>query len=436
MPLWLRQPGVTVGEQGWTLLKIRGVPLRVQPSWLFALAIFTTLFQGRYATEVTPAVPASISWGLGLATALLLFFSVLLHELGHALMAVREGVKVLSITLFHLGGIARVEKECSTAMGSLRIAAAGPLVSLLLALALLGSAESAGALSPLLTLLCTQLGLLNLMLGLFNLLPGLPLDGGLILKALVWKFSGSQQRGMQVASASGRALATLMIILGGVLMFQGRGFNGLLLMLIGWFGLGANRSQSQMLVLQKVLEDFTVADAAGRHFRVLESDQPLRRLSQLRLQDDDAKAPADWVLVCRGGHWLGWVDDQALRDLPVQQWDRQRVGDHLQPLDSLPSIATKAPLWQAIKAIESSDQGRLLVFSPAGLPSGTIDRMDLGEAVLKRLGVHLPPQILDEARRQNRYPMGLSMLPQIVASMSVSSENPASENSPGERSNS
>ena len=197
-----------MGDQGWTLLKFRGVPLRVQPSWLFALAIFTTLFQARYATEVTPAVPASISWGLGLATALLLFFSVLLHELGHALMAVREGVKVLSITLFHLGGIARVEKECSTAMGSLRIAAAGPLVSLLLALALLGSAESAGAFSPLLMLLCTQLGLLNLMLGLFNLLPGLPLDGGLILKALVWKFSGSQQRGIQVASASGRALAT------------------------------------------------------------------------------------------------------------------------------------------------------------------------------------------------------------------------------------
>ena len=207
-------------------------------------------------------------------------------------------------------------------------------------------------------------------------------------------------RSIQVASASGRALATLMIILGGLLMFQGGGFNGLLLMLIGWFGLGANRSQSQMLNLQKILEDLTVADAGGRHFRVLESDQPLRRLSQLRLQDEDTKAPADWVLVCRGGHWLGWVDDQVLRHLPVQQWDRQRIGDHLQPLDSLPSIAAKAPLWQAIKAIESSDQGRLLVLSPAGLPSGTIDRMELGEAVLKRLGVRLPPQILDDARRQ------------------------------------
>ena len=276
-------------------------------------------------------------------------------------------------------------------------------------------------------MLCTQIGLLNLMLGLFNLLPGLPLDGGLILKALVWKFSGSQQRGVQVASASGRALATLMILLGGVLLFQGGGFNGLMLMLIGWFGLGANRSQTQMLMLQKVLKDTRVADAAGRRFRVLESDQTLRRLSQLRLQDNENQRGADWVLVCRGGRWLGWVDDRPLRDLPVQHWDDHRIGDHLQPLSSLPSIEDKAPLWQAVLALEESEHGRLLVLSPAGLPSGTIDRMDLGEAVLKQLGVRLPAPILEEARKRNNYPLGLVVLPQIVGSMEVSSGSSATD---------
>ena len=90
------------------------------------------------------------------------------------------------------------------------------------------------------------------------------------------------------------------------------------------------------------------------------------------------------------------MDDQPLRDLPVQQWDLQTVGDHLRPLDSLPSIADSAPIWQAIKVVEASDQGRALVLSPAGLPSGTVDRMDIGEAVLKRLGVRLPAPILDE----------------------------------------
>ena len=412
---------------GWTVLTFRGVPLRIQPSWLFSLAIFTVLFQGQYAVQMSPEVSVPISWALALATALLLFASVLLHELGHAVMAVREGVKVLSITLFHLGGIARVERDCDTAMGSLRIAAAGPLVSLLLALALLQAAGPSSQISPVLPVLCTQIGLLNLMLGLFNLLPGLPLDGGLILKALVWKFSGSQQRGVQVASASGRALSTLMILLGGMLLLQGGGFNGLMLMLIGWFGLGANRSQSQMLMLQKVLKELRVGEAAGRRFRVLESDQTLRRLSQLRLQGDEQQRGADWVLVCRSGRWLGWVDDRPLRDQPVQHWDDQRIGDHLQPLDSLPSIADKSPLWEAVLALEASEGGRLLVMSPAGLPSGTIDRMDLGEAVLKGLGVRLPEPILEEARKRNSYPLGLVMLPQIVGSMQASSGSSASE---------
>ena len=413
--------------EGWTVLTFRGVPLRIQPSWLFSLAIFTVLFQSRYAVQMSPEVSVPISWALALATALLLFASVLLHELGHAVMAVREGVKVLSITLFHLGGIARVERDCDTAMGSLRIAAAGPLVSLFLALALLQAAGPSSQISPVLPVLCTQIGLLNLMLGLFNLLPGLPLDGGLILKALVWKFSGSQQRGVQVASASGRALSTLMILLGGLLLFQGGGFNGLMLMLIGWFGLGANRSQSQMLMLQKVLKDLRVGEAAGRRFRVLESDQTLRRLSQLRLQSDEHQRGADWVLVCRSGRWLGWVDDRPLRDQPVQHWDDQRIGDHLQPLDSLPSIADRAPLWEAVLALEASEGGRLLVMSPAGLPSGTIDRMDLGEAVLKGLGVRLPEPILEEARKRNSYPLGLVMLPQIVGSMQASSGSSASD---------
>ena len=412
---------------GWTVLTFRGVPLRIQPSWLFSLAIFTVLFQSRYAVQMSPEVSVPISWALALATALLLFASVLLHELGHAVMAVREGVKVLSITLFHLGGIARVERDCDTAMGSLRIAAAGPLVSLFLALALLQAAGPSSQISPVLPVLCTQIGLLNLMLGLFNLLPGLPLDGGLILKALVWKFSGSQQRGVQVASASGRALSTLMILLGGMLLLQGGGFNGLMLMLIGWFGLGANRSQSQMLMLQKVLKELRVGEAAGRRFRVLESDQTLRRLSQLRLQSDEHQRGADWVLVCRSGRWLGWVDDRPLRDQPVQHWDDQRIGDHLQPLDSLPSIADKSPLWEAVLALEASEGGRLLVMSPAGLPSGTIDRMDLGEAVLKGLGVRLPEPILEEARKRNSYPLGLVMLPQIVGSMQASSGSSASE---------
>lgn len=411
--------------EGWELLRIRGIPLRVHPSWFVILAITTVMFQAQIAEDATADLTLAVTWAAGLLTAVLLFVSVLLHELGHSLVALREGVKVRSITLFLMGGVARVEKECATAMGALRVAAAGPLVSLVLALLLLVSVAWVKPLSPLVAILLTQLGGLNLVLALFNLLPGLPLDGGLILKALVWQFTGSRTRGVQVATASGRALALMAIVLGLYSFLVLKNGGGLWLMLLGWFGLGANRGQTQMLVLQKVLRDLTVADATSRRFRVLEADQPLRRLSQIRLKEEDRQRGSDWVLICRAGRWLGWIDDEPLRTLPVQQWDRQTLEDHLRPLNDLPSIADKAPLWQAVKALEQAPQGRLLVFSPAGLPCGTVDRMDVGEAVLQRLGVRLPPQILDEARKQNSYPFGLVMLPQVVESMQASETEPA-----------
>ena len=185
--------------EGFQLLRIRGIPLRIHPSWFVILALATWGFQKQYGQQelLGPGSPASepLSWLLALATALLLFLSVLLHELGHSFAAIAQGVKVRSITLFLLGGVASIERESTTARGALIVAAAGPLVSLLLAAGLIGASHGATHLWPPLGVLVSQLGELNLVLGLFNLLPGLPLDGGLILKALVWQWTGSQRRG-------------------------------------------------------------------------------------------------------------------------------------------------------------------------------------------------------------------------------------------------
>ena len=189
--------------EGWQLLRIRGIPLRIHPSWFLILALSASLFQRSYSQQFASETQAPVLWAVGLITALLLFLSVLLHELGHSLVALSQGVKVRSITLFLLGGVASVERECPTAMGSFWVAAAGPLVSLVLSAMLLLGRHSASHVSPLLGAMVSELGGLNLILALFNLLPGLPLDGGLILKALVWQFTGSQRKGVQVATASG-----------------------------------------------------------------------------------------------------------------------------------------------------------------------------------------------------------------------------------------
>ncbi|QNI89265.1 site-2 protease family protein [Synechococcus sp. ROS8604] len=407
--------------EGWQLMQIRGIPLRVHPSWFIILVLFTLAFQQQAAALPEGSGAPVLSWLLGLATALLLFVSVLLHELGHSLVALREGVKVNSITLFLLGGVARVERECSTPMGSFRVAAAGPAVSFALAGLLLASQHAATHANPLLGNLVGQLGALNLVLAVFNLLPGLPLDGGLILKALVWQFTGSQRRGIQVATATGRLLSLSAIMIGVYIFLRGGGFTGLWLVMLGWFGMGASRSQSQTLALQQLLINLRVGPASSKRYRVLEADQSLRSLSQMRLRGAESESDLmpDWVLVCRSGRWLGYVTDQPLKDLSVQYWDRQTVGEHMRPLAELPSLQESAPLWKAVLALEQSEHGRLLVTGAAGLPSGTLDRSDVGEAVLKGLSLKLPPPLLEASRRRNDYPFGLPLL-QAVMSMRAS----------------
>ncbi len=400
-------------------MRIRGIPLRIHPSWFVILGLATVAFQQQYSQQLAAEGSGAAFWALGLLTALLLFVSVLLHELGHSLVAIRQGVQVRSITLFLLGGVASVERECPTALGSLMVAAAGPLVSLLLAVALLASGHSVSHASPLLGAMVNELGGLNLILALFNLLPGLPLDGGLILKALVWQFTGSQRKGVEVATASGRLLSLMAIGLGVLLLLRGAGVGGVWLMLLGWFGLGAARNQTQLMALQTVLRQLKVRDAAQRRFRVLEADARLRELSRLRLQDRGGLP--DWLLVTRQGRWLGFITDAPLQQLPVQRWDEERIGDHLQPLAQLPQIREDAPLWQAVLQLDQPDTNRLLVIGPAGLPSGTLERPELAERVLEKLGVRLPQAILEAARRQGIYPLGMGLAP-VARSIESSGE--------------
>jgi Zn-dependent protease len=369
---------------------------------------------------------------------------VLLHELGHSLVALSQGVKVISIKLFLLGGVASVDRECATPMGAALVAAAGPAVSLVLAGLFLALRVPAGQLAPGLGQMVLQLGLLNLTLALFNLLPGLPLDGGLLLKALVWQISGSQRRGIQVANDCGRFLSFMALGLGTWILLKGNGGPGLWLLVLGWFGLGAASRQSQLLRLQTVLKELRVADASRRRFRVVEASASLRQLSQQRLQAADAALPVPaapgpaapgtagtgsaeipglppWILVCDRGRWQGVIDDGPLQSLPVQRWDGERIGDHAQPLASLPSIAEQAPLWQAVLQLDDPKVSRLLVLSPAGLPTGTLERPDLGEVVFGRLGVRVPPPLLALARKNNAYPMGLA-LAHVARSMLSSGE--------------
>ena len=403
----------------WTINTIFGIPLQVHPSWLLILGFVAVAMQGSYRSELL-ARGRSISepglWLLGFVTALLLFASVVLHELGHSLVAQRQGVKVRSITLFLFGGVASVERESSTACGALLVAAAGPAVNFVLAAVLLMLKGATSESLPLLALVGNRLMAMNLILGLFNLLPGLPLDGGLILKALVWQWSGSHDRGIQVAALTGQALAMLGIGLGlSFLLWLQQPAAGLWLILLGWLGMDAARAQLQLLKLQQQLRTLTVQQAQARRFRVLEADMTLQAVSRLLADGATPGDPPEWLLVCSGHRWLGRFSTEVFKTLPVQCWPQEVVSRQLQPLTTLASIPGTAPLWEAALALEHAPEQRLLVLNAAGLPSGTLDRIDLVEAVCRGLSVRLPELFLSHVRRHGVYPPGLPLA--SIASM-------------------
>jgi hypothetical protein len=215
--------------------------------------------------------------------------------------------------------------------------------------------------------------------------------------------------------------------------------------MLGWFGLGAARHQSLDLQVQLALREIRVKEVCRRRFRVLEASTTLRQLSRLEpiipgglasASRDPARAAEratasqasasidpleDWLLVCDRGRWRGFIDPSILQELPVQRWDSEAVGDHLHPLGDLPSIAESAPLWQAVLEMDQPDRPRLLVLGPAGLPSGTLERPELAEAVLKKIGLRLPNQLMATVREQNGYPPGLHLV-QVVRSMLAAGE--------------
>jgi hypothetical protein len=127
----------------------------------------------------------------------------------------------------------------------------------------------------------------------------------------------------------------------------------------------------------------------------------------------------EWILLCREGRWVGYVNEKILKNISVQNWDKKFLYEFLLPINELPSISEKESLWKAIIKIENTKDGRLLVLSVSGLPLGTLDRVDIGKAVLKKIGLNLPDQLIKIARKENIYPLGLNLL-NIAQSMVTS----------------
>lgn len=249
-----------MNRQGITLGKVLGIPIVLDYSWFLIAALITwTLAVGYYPAEF-PDLAAGTYWVLGAVTAVLLFGSVLLHELGHSAVARRSGIQVRRITLFIFGGIAQIGSDPPTPRAELLIAVAGPAVSLALALGFTALRPVTSGLSPALALV-QYLAYINWALVLFNLIPGFPLDGGRVLRAVIWHVTGALPRATVIAAGVGCAVAMLFILVGVFQIFGGNFINGLWIAFLGWFLETAAVEQVRQQTAHGLLNGHTVADA-------------------------------------------------------------------------------------------------------------------------------------------------------------------------------
>jgi Zn-dependent protease/CBS domain-containing protein len=286
-------------------------------------------------------------WLTGAVTAVVLFVSVLLHELGHSVVALRYKVPVRSITLFLFGGVAQVGTEPPGAVAELLIAIAGPLVSLALAVFFYTLQSAVSGVEPLLGL-TKYLAYINMALALFNLIPGYPLDGGRVLRAIVWAITGSMSRSTVIAANVGRFCAFLLIFTGTFEMFSGNLGGGLWIALIGWFLDSAASVQIQQVTLRGLLTGHRVAQAMSTRYAIVPENLTLQQLVDERILGSGQRC----FLVNRGDKTVGLITLHGVKEVPRHKWETTSAAEVMLPFEQLKCVDPDTELWSALQNMD------------------------------------------------------------------------------------
>ncbi|MBW8874126.1 MAG: site-2 protease family protein [Acidobacteria bacterium] len=341
------------------LFKIFGFAIRIDPSWGIVAGLVTWQFATLALPAWAPGLSAATYWLVGVVAALGYFLSVVLHELSHSLVARRYGLEMRGITLFIFGGVAEMPGEPPTAQAELLVAAAGPAASFGIALACgvgYAAATAAGLPAPV-GAVCGLLGGLNAMLALFNLVPAFPLDGGRMLRAVLWGWSGNLRRATRIASTIGAGFGLLLVGLGLISTVRGS-WSGLWLVLVGFFVRNAAQASYQQLLLRRTLEGEPVS-------RFMQTDPVTvpRAISVLDLVQGYIYRYhfKMFPVVDDGGRLLGCVTTRQVRELPREEWDRQTVGALAERCGSENTVRADTDAMQALATMSRTGASRLMV---------------------------------------------------------------------------
>ncbi|HSG88777.1 MAG TPA: site-2 protease family protein [Pseudomonadales bacterium] len=365
--------GTTGPAGGLRIGALFGIEIRLDLSVLLIFALIVYSLANGVFPGWHPDWSAGLRWGTALAAGLLFFASLLAHEFSHSVVAQAYGIRVPRITLFLLGGVSELSAEPRTPRTEFLMAIAGPLMSLALGIvfSLIGmrvagtqtaealvedQAAALAALSPLATMLL-WLGPVNLMLAVFNMVPGFPLDGGRVLRALLWWLTGDQLRATRWASGTGRLFGWALMATGIFSVASGQGLGGLWLVLIGWFLSSAAQSSYTQLWLKQSLARLRVADLMRTHFETTTPRTPLTVfVDEQLLRGQQTLWP-----VLDGSGLVGWIRQADVARLSEADRMRLRVDDVMQTRESLETLTPDTPGDEAFGQLASAPEAPVAV---------------------------------------------------------------------------
>jgi len=367
---------------GWRIGRLAGIDLAVHPSWLVIAFLLTFSLADAFFPRLIPGWTVGQYWLLGAATAFLFFASVVAHEFSHALVARRFGLKVAGITLFIFGGATTIETDSRSPREEALIALAGPASSLIIGVVLLGIGavvESREARA-----LLGWLGVINLVLGAFNLVPGYPMDGGRVLRAILWRLRGDPNAATRQAAMVGRVVGYLMVAGGIVWALRSRDIgSGLWLALVGWFLATAAEATMQQAGVERSLSGVRVRDAMDETPAVVSPNESVADLVSDRMLRGDDRS---FLVRHDDGGLAGMVTLGDVKRLPRESWADARVTDIMTRFGDLATIGPDEPLSDALRLLQERDVGQLPVMESEGrLPLGLVTRRGILRLIEARM---------------------------------------------------
>ena len=363
--------------------RLFGIRIGLHYSW-FIIAFLIVFSLVEQFSAVHRDWSRGVIWGTTILTAMLFFVCIVLHELGHSVVAQRHRIRVPSIVLFALCGVSQMERESPDAKTEFWMALAGPLVSMLIGFLCLALAVVLGwggislSATPVAALLA-WLAYINFMLAIFNLIPGYPLDGGRVLRAAIWWFTGNMERSTRIASLVGQSFAFFFILVGLWRFFTGNGFAGLWIAFIGWFLLDASRSSYAQTVLLHVLRGLKVCDVMDRNCAPVDANVTLQSL----VDEHSIPTGRRCFVVQKNGYLAGLITTADIGGIGRDQWPVTTVEQAMRPVGQLHTVSPDTAVAQALETMARENINQLPVVAD-GHVEGILSRAHLLQVLRTR----------------------------------------------------